>query len=192
MACCLTAPSHYLSRCWLVVKCVLWHSPASNSLTSANEFYSLHVFGHNTLKFTTTPHRAKIIDDCNTAIYVLRNMPKVTQLSQLKWMFMVWCPSGARTSATGIMTWAGRRISAVPRCIECTVTCCIIMIIIVSVWTSPEILPTKTKERTPILNHISDKNTFFYFSLSFFFFFFFRGMNIATMWLIYKNMATRK
>ena len=27
MACCLTAPSHYLNQCWLLIKEVLWHLP---------------------------------------------------------------------------------------------------------------------------------------------------------------------
>ena len=26
MACCLTAPSHYLNQCWLIINKVLWHS----------------------------------------------------------------------------------------------------------------------------------------------------------------------
>ena len=26
MACCLTAPSHYLDQCWLIISKVLWHS----------------------------------------------------------------------------------------------------------------------------------------------------------------------
>ena len=30
MACCLTAPSHYLNQCWLIISEVLWHSPESN------------------------------------------------------------------------------------------------------------------------------------------------------------------
>ena len=30
MACCLTAPSHYLNQCWLMIREVLWHSPDSN------------------------------------------------------------------------------------------------------------------------------------------------------------------
>ena len=30
MACCLTAPSHYLNQCWLMISEVLWHSPDSN------------------------------------------------------------------------------------------------------------------------------------------------------------------
>ena len=30
MACCLTAPSHYLNQCWLMISEVLWHTPDSN------------------------------------------------------------------------------------------------------------------------------------------------------------------
>ena len=30
MACCLTAPSHYLNQCWLMISEVLWHSPDKN------------------------------------------------------------------------------------------------------------------------------------------------------------------
>ena len=34
MACCLTAPSHYLNRCWLLISKVLWHSLESNGTAS--------------------------------------------------------------------------------------------------------------------------------------------------------------
>ena len=30
MACCLTAPSHYLNQCWLAISKVLWHSSEGN------------------------------------------------------------------------------------------------------------------------------------------------------------------
>ena len=30
MACCLTAPSHYLNQCWLIISKVQWHSSESN------------------------------------------------------------------------------------------------------------------------------------------------------------------
>ena len=30
MACCLTAPSHYLNRCWLIISKVEWHSSTHN------------------------------------------------------------------------------------------------------------------------------------------------------------------
>ena len=34
MACCLTAPSHYLNQCWLIISGVLWHS-SDNNFTGA-------------------------------------------------------------------------------------------------------------------------------------------------------------
>ena len=30
LTCCLTAPSHYLNQCWLLINGVLWHSPMTN------------------------------------------------------------------------------------------------------------------------------------------------------------------
>ena len=30
IACCLTAPSHYLNQCWLIISKVLWHSSEDN------------------------------------------------------------------------------------------------------------------------------------------------------------------
>ena len=33
--CDLTAPSHYLNQCWLVIKCFLWHLPERNVARSA-------------------------------------------------------------------------------------------------------------------------------------------------------------
>ena len=42
MACCLTAPSHYLKQCWLIISKVLWHSFESNFIrdTSATIHWS--------------------------------------------------------------------------------------------------------------------------------------------------------
>ena len=33
--CCLTAPSHYLNQCWLIISELLWHSPESKVTSSA-------------------------------------------------------------------------------------------------------------------------------------------------------------
>ena len=38
MACCLTAPSHYLNQCWLMMSDVLWHSP-DNKFTENTYIY---------------------------------------------------------------------------------------------------------------------------------------------------------
>ena len=41
LACCLTAPSHYLNQCWLIISKVLWHSSAGDFIrdTSATIHY---------------------------------------------------------------------------------------------------------------------------------------------------------
>ena len=41
MACCLTAPSHYLNQCWWIIRGVLWLSPETNFTRSAHEFKSI-------------------------------------------------------------------------------------------------------------------------------------------------------
>ena len=44
MACCLTAPSHYLNQCWLMISEVLWHSPDSNFTENASNIYCWNEF----------------------------------------------------------------------------------------------------------------------------------------------------
>ena len=39
MACCITAPSHYLNRCWLIITEVLWHSPEGNYTGNAQGIF---------------------------------------------------------------------------------------------------------------------------------------------------------
>ena len=43
MACCLTAPSHYLNQCWLIISEVRWQSPGDNSTKSTPAFISWKV-----------------------------------------------------------------------------------------------------------------------------------------------------
>ena len=39
MACCLTAPSHYLNQCWLIISEVLWHLPENNFTGNVQDTY---------------------------------------------------------------------------------------------------------------------------------------------------------
>ena len=39
LACCLTAPSHYLNQCWLIISEVLWHSPEANFTGNCLKFW---------------------------------------------------------------------------------------------------------------------------------------------------------
>ena len=44
MAWCLTAPSHYLNQCWLIISEVLWHSTEGNFTWNAQDIYPWHEF----------------------------------------------------------------------------------------------------------------------------------------------------
>ena len=48
MACCLTAPGHYLDQCWLIINGFLWYSPYNNFTGSAWDISSWYEFeNHN-------------------------------------------------------------------------------------------------------------------------------------------------
>ena len=44
MACCLTAPSHYLKQFWFIISEVLWHSPVGNFTGNAQDMYAWYEF----------------------------------------------------------------------------------------------------------------------------------------------------
>ena len=78
MACCLTAPSHYLKHYWLIISEVLWHSPegifTGNARGNASDMWHSHEsnftgnapdicvgyeFKNNLFKITSTPPRGQ-------------------------------------------------------------------------------------------------------------------------------------
>ena len=44
MACCLMTPSHYLNKCWLIIKGSLWHSNDGNFTGNPQNKYSSYEF----------------------------------------------------------------------------------------------------------------------------------------------------
>ena len=59
MVCCLTAPSHYLSQCWLPISEDLWHSSEAN-LTASTQISDLHnEFDSYTFKIIATSFRGQ-------------------------------------------------------------------------------------------------------------------------------------
>ena len=50
----LTAPSHYLNLCWLIMKSDLWHSHQINFIRSAHELNRQHVFWDDACKIAAT------------------------------------------------------------------------------------------------------------------------------------------
>ena len=55
MACCLSAPSHYLKQCQLPISEVLWHSPESNFTVSAQATILHNEFENIFKSIATTP-----------------------------------------------------------------------------------------------------------------------------------------
>ena len=83
MACCLTAPIHYLNQCCLIISQVLWHSPAGNftemlleislkitnlrwqpNLPRVNEFI-IYVKNHDWDHYPCT--LCSLLSDCNSS-----------------------------------------------------------------------------------------------------------------------------
>ena len=63
MAWCLKAPSHDLNQCRLWTKCVLWHSPESNSTRSAHNLNPSDIFRDDSFKITTMPCRDQWVNN---------------------------------------------------------------------------------------------------------------------------------
>ena len=54
MACCLSAPKHYLIQCWLLIIEVLWHSPDSKFTMNAQAIILYGEFENYTFGITAT------------------------------------------------------------------------------------------------------------------------------------------
>ena len=59
MACCLTAPSHYLIQSWYIISEVLWHSPESSFTGNVQDISQWKVFEIYHLKFQANFSGAK-------------------------------------------------------------------------------------------------------------------------------------
>ena len=54
MAWCLMTPSHYMSQCWLLISEVLWHSPDSSFIESAQAAILYKQFDDHTFKISAS------------------------------------------------------------------------------------------------------------------------------------------
>ena len=72
MACCLTAPSHYLNQCWLIIRGVLWHTSESSFAGIAQGIDSGYEFEKDILKNIFKSPRGQWVNTllCNEAIIV--------------------------------------------------------------------------------------------------------------------------
>ena len=66
MACCLTAPSHYLNQCWLIIRGVPWHSSENSFAGIAQGINSGYEFGKDILKIIFKSLRGQWVDMSHT------------------------------------------------------------------------------------------------------------------------------
>ena len=77
MACCLTAPSHYLNQCWLIISKVQWHSSECTSTRDASAISHRNYLENYLLNFCS-------------------NLPGANELMQ-------WVPGCSFANAVGII-----------------------------------------------------------------------------------------
>ena len=67
MACCLTAPSHYLNQCWLLISDVSWHSSENNVTVSSQAIILHNNFENDVLKIPATSPRGQWVKPTTTS-----------------------------------------------------------------------------------------------------------------------------
>ena len=63
MACCLTAPSHYLNQCWLNIRVALWHSVENDFTRNAQDIYPWYQFENYWFKTSTASSRGQWVNN---------------------------------------------------------------------------------------------------------------------------------
>ena len=65
MACCLTAPSHYLSQCWLIISKVQWHSCEGNFARDTSASNHLSQLNYDLPKISFKSPRGQWVNGAN-------------------------------------------------------------------------------------------------------------------------------
>ena len=63
MACCLTAPSHYLNQYWLIINWILWHLPKTNFIENTQDVNSSNEFEKIFFKIPSTYLRGQWVKE---------------------------------------------------------------------------------------------------------------------------------
>ena len=122
MACCLTAPSHYLNQCWLDVYALLRHSFESKFTVSAITAILYNELENQSFKITPTTPRVQWVEpfSTNIGIYSSIRLLYVSFLEVEKaWVndILAQWRQGPVYPAWSIpwllMTWQGARASAI-------------------------------------------------------------------------------
>ena len=115
MACCLTAPSHYLNQGWLMISKVLWHSPDSNFTENTHDIYCWNEFEIYQFETVVKSPRGQWVNIviCNLGLYSLSS--KMTHLQ------ILWSLEAARLDNVMIVSFrnlTGISAAALPRCLS--------------------------------------------------------------------------
>ena len=62
MACCLTAPIHYLDQCWFIMDLMLWHPPENNFIGIFQNINSINEFENNNFKIITVSPKGQWVN----------------------------------------------------------------------------------------------------------------------------------
>ena len=73
MACCLTAPSHYLNQCWLIISEVQWHSYKGNFTRDASTINPLNLFQNYMSKISCKFPRGQWVNQLCKMMQAIRN-----------------------------------------------------------------------------------------------------------------------
>ena len=86
MACCLTAPSHYLNQCWVTISKVPWHSPKDISIRSTADTRQRNKFENWIFKIASRFPRGQWVNDGNShisdSIFFIETAPDDTSSCQ--------------------------------------------------------------------------------------------------------------
>ena len=78
MACCLTAPSHYLNQCWLIIKGVLWHSSENSFTGIAQGIDSGYEFEKDILKNIFKSPRGQWVKSVRCFVWIILFFTNIT------------------------------------------------------------------------------------------------------------------
>ena len=76
MACCLTAPSHYLNQCWLIIRGVLWHTSESSFAGIAQGIDSGYEFEKDILKNIFKSPRGQWVNGSTLHLWTVDIVPR--------------------------------------------------------------------------------------------------------------------
>ena len=104
MACCLTAPSHYLNQCWLIICEVLWQLSEGNFTGNAQDIYIYpsHVFP-NYRKLSNIRHtKSQNLNDSRLVLHLSLPGLGSTPEMELELELIFWRLAGVGVETSGV------------------------------------------------------------------------------------------